>query len=76
MLKIGTLEEVKTKNSTLPIAEGFPAYFPEARAFVVLMDPSQQRFIPGEDTTGDGRHSTSGRSTSAARTSAASRTRA
>ena len=54
VLKIGTLEEVKTKNSTLPIAQGFPAYFPEARAFVVLYDPSQQRFIPGEDTTGNG----------------------
>jgi cytochrome b6-f complex iron-sulfur subunit len=54
VLKIGTLEEVKTKNSTLPIADGFPAYFAEARAFIVLKDPSQQRFIPGEDTTGDG----------------------
>ena len=54
VLKIGTLEEVKTKNSALPIADGFPAYFPEARAFVILKDPSQQRFIPGEDTTGDG----------------------
>jgi cytochrome b6-f complex iron-sulfur subunit len=54
VLKIGTYPEVLTKNSTLPIADGFPAYFAEARAFVVLYDPSQQRFIPGEDTTGDG----------------------
>ena len=28
-LPIGTLDEVKTANSTLPIAEGFPAYFAE-----------------------------------------------
>jgi cytochrome b6-f complex iron-sulfur subunit len=54
ILRIGTLDEVKTLNSTLPIAEGFPAYFPEARAFVILKDPAQQRFVAGEDTTGDG----------------------
>ena len=48
------LDEVKTANSSLPIDEGFPAYFAEARAFVMLIDPAQQRFIPGEDTTGDG----------------------
>jgi cytochrome b6-f complex iron-sulfur subunit len=54
VLRIGTLEEIKTQNSTLPIAEGFPAYYAEARAFVVLKDPAQQRFAPGEDVTGDG----------------------
>ncbi|MGH2476316.1 MAG: ubiquinol-cytochrome c reductase iron-sulfur subunit [Candidatus Limnocylindrales bacterium] len=54
-LPIGTLEDVKTLNSVLPIDEGFPAYYPEARAFVILVDPSQQRFLPGEDTTGDGK---------------------
>jgi cytochrome b6-f complex iron-sulfur subunit len=53
-LPIGTLEEVKTANSSLPIEEGFPAYFAQARAFVILIDPAQQRFIAGEDTTGDG----------------------
>ena len=53
-LPIGTLDEVKTANSALPINEGFPAYFAQARAFVILVDPAQQRFIPGEDTTGDG----------------------
>ncbi len=53
-LDIGTYDDVKTLNSTLPIAEGFPAYFPFARAFVMLVDPGQQRFIPGTDTTGDG----------------------
>lgn len=54
-VKIGTLDDVKTANSSLPIDQGFPAYFSAARAFVVLIDPSQQRFIPGEDTIGDGR---------------------
>ena len=53
-LTIGTLDEVKVQNSSLPIDEGFPAYFAFARAFVVLVDPAQQRFVPGEDTTGDG----------------------
>lgn len=51
---IGTLDDVKLANSTLPIAEGFPAYFADARAFVILVDPAQQRFIPGEDQSGDG----------------------
>ena len=51
---IGTLDDVKIKNSTLPIADGFPGYFPDARAFIVLIDPARQAFVPGEDTSGDG----------------------
>jgi len=54
LVKIGTFDEVKAKNSTLPIAEGFPAYFPDARAFIVLVDPSRQAFVPGEDKVGEG----------------------
>ncbi len=53
-VRIGTLDDVKLQNSTLPIAEGFPGYFPDARAFIVLVDPSRQAFVPGEDTSGDG----------------------
>jgi cytochrome b6-f complex iron-sulfur subunit len=53
-VRIGTLEDVKLQNSALPIAEGFPAYVAEARAFIVLMDPGRQQFVPGEDTSGDG----------------------
>jgi cytochrome b6-f complex iron-sulfur subunit len=53
-LEIGTLETVKVQNAVLPIEQGFPAYYPEARAFVILVDPGQQQFLPGEDTTGDG----------------------
>src|SRR5688572_3689347 len=41
LLEIGTLDDVKTNNSTVPVADGFPAYFAEARAFVVLVDPAQ-----------------------------------
>src|SRR5215470_12192538 len=40
---IGKLDDVKRLNSSLPIAEGFPAYFQEARAFIVLYDPSRQQ---------------------------------
>ena len=53
-VKIGTLDDVKTKNSELPIDEGFPAYYSSAKAFIILVDPSQQRFITGDDQTGDG----------------------
>jgi cytochrome b6-f complex iron-sulfur subunit len=53
-VRIGTFEELKLANSTLPIDQGFPAYVPEARAFISLMDPSRQEFIAGEDRTGEG----------------------
>jgi cytochrome b6-f complex iron-sulfur subunit len=52
---IGTLDDIKTQNSSLPISEGFPAYFPDARAFIILYDPARQAFSPGTDTTGDGK---------------------
>lgn len=54
LVTVGTFDSVKTANSTLPINGGFPAYFQAAKAFIVLIDPSQQRFIPGSDPTGDG----------------------
>jgi cytochrome b6-f complex iron-sulfur subunit len=54
ILQIGSLDDVKVQNSTLPIDEGFPAYYAFARSFVILVDPAQQRFIPGTDDTGDG----------------------
>lgn len=53
-IEMGSLETIKLQNASLPIDEGFPAYYPEARAFVVLVDPGQQRFLPGEDASGDG----------------------
>jgi cytochrome b6-f complex iron-sulfur subunit len=51
---IGKYADVKSANSNLPIDQGFPAYFPDARAFVVLVDPAKQQFVPGEDKTGEG----------------------
>lgn len=53
-IKIGTLDDIKLANASLPIGEGFPAYDPGARAFVILVDPGRQEFVPGEDTSGDG----------------------
>jgi cytochrome b6-f complex iron-sulfur subunit len=53
-IKIGDLDTVKLQNAQLPIEEGFPAYYSEARAFVILYDPGQQRFVQGEDEAGDG----------------------
>jgi cytochrome b6-f complex iron-sulfur subunit len=54
VVKIGTLSEIKLANSSLPIADGFPAYFPDARAYIVLVDTNRQQFIAGEDDEGDG----------------------
>jgi cytochrome b6-f complex iron-sulfur subunit len=53
-VQIGTFTDVKAQNTTLPIADGFPAYVPNARSFIVLIDPSRQQFVPGTDTTGAG----------------------
>ena len=53
-VKIGTLEDIKLKNTALPIADGFPAYVPEARAYIVLVDPGRQGFVAGDDPSGDG----------------------
>ena len=53
-VRIGTLDDLKLQNSALPIDEGFPAYVADARAFIVLVDPGRQQFVPGEDTSGDG----------------------
>jgi cytochrome b6-f complex iron-sulfur subunit len=51
---IGKYSDIKLQNSSLPIDQGFPAYYPDARAYIVLIDPARQEFIPGTDTTGDG----------------------
>lgn len=52
--RIGTFGEVVALNGDLPISEGFPAYVPEARAFVVILDPGRYGWSPGADPTGDG----------------------
>jgi cytochrome b6-f complex iron-sulfur subunit len=53
-VRIGTLDDLKLANSNLPIADGFPAYVPDARAYIVLVNSGQQQFVAGEDTSGDG----------------------
>lgn len=53
-VKIGTLDSLKKGNVGLPIAEGYPAYVQEARAYIMLVDPARQEFVAGEDPTGDG----------------------
>ncbi len=53
-VRIGTLEDIKLANAVLPFAEGFPVYYPDARAFIMLVDPARQEFVPGEDLSGDG----------------------
>jgi cytochrome b6-f complex iron-sulfur subunit len=53
-VKIGTLEDLKLKNTSIPVSEGFPVHVADARAFIVLIDPARQEFVAGEDRTGDG----------------------
>ena len=48
-LRIGTLEDVKLQNSTLPVASGFPSYFPDARAFIVLVGAALIPFVDRGD---------------------------
>jgi cytochrome b6-f complex iron-sulfur subunit len=52
-VRVGTLSELIALNSGLPIADGFPAYVPEARAFVITIDPARP-WQSGSDPIGDG----------------------
>jgi cytochrome b6-f complex iron-sulfur subunit len=51
---IGTYSDVKAQNSSLPIEQGFPAYYSSAKAFVMLIDTSRQEFVAGADASGEG----------------------
>jgi cytochrome b6-f complex iron-sulfur subunit len=53
-VRIGTLADLKLQNSNLPIADGFPAYVQDARAYIVLVDTGRQEFVAGLDEKGDG----------------------
>jgi len=53
-VRIGTYDDLKLLNSSLPIQDGFPAYVPDARAFIVLVDPTRQQWSAGVDDTGEG----------------------
>jgi cytochrome b6-f complex iron-sulfur subunit len=52
-VRAGTLDEISSANALLPVREGFPAYVPAARAFVVVVEPGRG-FTPGRDETGTG----------------------
>jgi cytochrome b6-f complex iron-sulfur subunit len=52
-VRVGTLADLIASNSALPIADGFPAYVPEARAFVMTIDPTRG-WRTGSDPTGEG----------------------
>ncbi len=51
---LGTFSDIKTANSLIPFGDGYPAYYQDARSFVVLVDATRQEFTPGTDATGDG----------------------
>jgi cytochrome b6-f complex iron-sulfur subunit len=53
-VSVGTFDTLKNQNAALPFAEGYPVYVQEARAFIMLVDPTRPEFVPGEDVTGDG----------------------
>jgi Rieske Fe-S protein len=53
-VRVGTLADLVAANSGIPVMDGFPAYVPAARAFVILVDPGRGRWQPGVDTTGEG----------------------
>jgi cytochrome b6-f complex iron-sulfur subunit len=53
-VRVGTLSDLIAINGGLPIADGFPAYVPDARAFVMTIDPGRP-WQAGSDPTGEGR---------------------
>jgi Rieske Fe-S protein len=53
-VRIGTLDDLIAANAGLPIADGFPAYVADARAFVMTIDPDRGGWQPGSDPTGEG----------------------
>jgi cytochrome b6-f complex iron-sulfur subunit len=53
-IRVGTLADLIATNPGIPIADGFPIYVREARAFVILVDPSRGGWRPGIDATGEG----------------------
>jgi cytochrome b6-f complex iron-sulfur subunit len=54
VISIGTIADIKAQNTSLPFANGFPVYYQNARTYIMLVDPSRQEFVPGEDKAGDG----------------------
>ena len=53
-VRVGTLADLVAMNPGLPVLDGFPAYVPAARAFVMVVDPARGGWQPGVDDIGDG----------------------
>lgn len=53
-VRVGTLDDLVLTNPDLPVQEGFPAYVPAARAFIVIVDPGRGGWTSGVDPTGEG----------------------
>ena len=53
-VRVGTLADLVAANAALPISEGFPAFVPDARSFVMTIDPARGGWTAGVDPTGDG----------------------
>ena len=53
-VRVGTYAELLARQGNLPIADGFPAYIPEAHAFVAIVDPARGGWTTGADESGDG----------------------
>ena len=53
-VQVGTFDTLKNQNAGLPFSEGYPVYFQEARAFIMLVDATRPEFVSGEDLTGEG----------------------
>jgi cytochrome b6-f complex iron-sulfur subunit len=54
-IRVGTIEQVAGMAAGLPFYEGFPIYVQAAKSFVVLVDPTRRRFVPGVDEKGEGK---------------------
>ena len=52
-VRVGTLDDLVTRNPSIPIQDGFPVYVDAAQAFVVVVEPGGG-FRPGNDATGTG----------------------
>lgn len=52
-VRVGTLADLIAAHAGLPIADGFPAYVPEARAFILTIDPARG-WQTGSDPNGAG----------------------
>ena len=53
-VRVGTYGDLLVRQGDLPVADGFPAYIADARAFVVLVDPARGGWLPGDDPNGEG----------------------